>query len=174
MVGDLLDFTRARLGGGIPIERQPLTLGKLVHDVVDEVCAAHPKRKFEVETRREGDGEWDQQRLSQALSNLISNAVQHGDDDAPIHVEVLGRDTDVIISIHNRGAHIPQERLNGIFNPLKARSKVMEPASGGPQASLGLGLYIAQQIVQAHMGSIEVVSTAGHGTTFTVCLPRHG
>jgi signal transduction histidine kinase len=174
MVGDLLDFTRARLGGGIPIDRQPLPIGKLVHEVVDEICVAHPDRKFEVETRREGDGEWDRGRLSQALSNLISNAAQHGDKTAAIHVEVVGGDRDIRISIHNQGTPIPKDRLDGIFNPMKPRNKIVEPAMGGPQGSLGLGLYIAQQIVQAHKGSIEVVSTAELGTKFTVCLPRHG
>lgn len=174
MVGDLLDFTRARLGGGIPIVRKPMAIGKLVHEVVDEVCTLHPERKFEVETRREGDGEWDRERLSQALSNLISNAVQHGDDNSAIHVEVVGGEADVQISIQNRGTPIPRERLDGIFNPMKPRNKIVEPAGGGPQGSLGLGLYIAQQIVQAHNGSIKVESTAERGTTFTVCLPRHG
>lgn len=174
MVGDLLDFTRARLGGGIPIERKPMAIGKLVHEVVDEICAANPERKFEVETRREGDGEWDRERLAQALSNLVSNAVQHGDASTAIHVEVVGGDTDVRISIQNRGTPIPQDRLDGIFNPFKPRDKIIEPAAAGPQGSLGLGLYIAQEIVQAHEGTIEVVSTAAHGTTFTVCLPRHG
>ncbi len=174
MVGDLLDFTRARLGGGIPVERAPMSIGKMVHDVVDEIAAANPKRRFEVETRREGNGEWDCERLTQALSNLISNAVQHGDDGSLVCVEVEGGDGDVRIAIHNRGKPIPKDRLNGIFNPMKPRNKVVEPAAGGPQGSLGLGLYIAQQIIQAHQGSIEVESNAEHGTTFTVCLPRHG
>lgn len=174
MVGDLLDFTRARLGGGIPIVRRPMAIGKLVHEVVDEVCTLNPERKFEVETRREGDGEWDRERLSQALSNLVSNAVQHGDESSAIHVEVVGGDADVRISIQNRGTPIPRDRLDGIFNPMKPRNKIIEPATGGPQGSLGLGLYIAQQIVQAHDGFIEVESNVEHGTTFTVCLPRHG
>jgi signal transduction histidine kinase len=175
MVGDLLDFTRARLGGGIPIERAPMSIGKMVHDVVDEIAAANPRRRFEVETRREGNGEWDCERLTQALSNLIGNAVQHGDDGTLVCVEVEGDADDVRISIHNRGKPIPKDRLNGIFNPMKPRDRVVvEPAAGGPQGSLGLGLYIAQQIVQAHHGSIEVASDAEHGTTVTVSLPRHG
>lgn len=174
MVGDLLDFTRARMGGGIPIGRYPVAMGQTVRDVVDEICAANPERKFEVETRGEADGEWDGERLSQALSNLISNAVQHGDASAAIHVEVTGGDEEVTVSIHNRGRPIPKDRLNGIFNPMRPRDKIIEPVTGGPQGSLGLGMYIAQQIVQAHDGSIEVESTAERGTTFTIRLPRHG
>lgn len=151
-----------------------MSIGKMVHEVVDEIAPANPKRRFEVETRREGNGEWDCPRLTQALSNLISNAVQHGDEGSLVCVEIEGNKTDVQISIHNRGKPIPKDRLNGIFNPMRPRNKVVEPAAGGPQGSLGLGLYIAQQIVQAHQGSIEVESSAENGTTFTVCLPRHG
>jgi signal transduction histidine kinase len=174
MVGDLLDCTRARLGDGIPVERKPMAIGKLVHEVVDEVCTLHPHRKFEVETRREGEGEWDRERLSQALSNLVSNAVQHGDPTATINVEVVGDESDVTITIHNTGTPIPRDRLDGIFNPMRPRDKIVEPSAGSPQGSLGLGLYIAQQIVHSHHGFIEVESTAEHGTTFTVCLPRRG
>ncbi len=173
MVGDLLDFTRARLGGGIPVDRAPMSIGKMVYDVVDEIAAANPDRWIEVETRREGDGEWDCERLTQAMSNLIGNALQHGDEGALVSVEVTGAEKEVNIAVHNRGTPIPKENLIGIFNPMKLRSKVVEPAAGGPQASLGLGLYIAHQIVQAHQGTIKVESTEEHGTTFTVCLPRY-
>lgn len=172
MVGDLLDYTRSRLGGGIPIKRAPATIGRVVHDVVDELEAAHPERKFRVEARGEQAGEWDCERISQALSNLVSNAVQHGSAGATISVEVVGDGDDVTISIHNDGAPIPADRVNGIFHPMKSRDRVMDPAPGGPQASLGLGLYIAQQIVQAHRGSITVQSSHEHGTTFMVRLPR--
>ncbi|HYW09494.1 MAG TPA: sensor histidine kinase [Longimicrobium sp.] len=171
MVGDLLDFTRSRLGGGIPIDRAAASIGKVVHDVVDEVAAANPTRRFNVETRGEERGEWDCERITQALSNLIGNAVQHGDEADVVSVRVEGGRDEVTISIHNEGKPIPPERLSGIFNPLKSGSKVLEPAHGA-QGSLGLGLYIAEQIVRAHRGSIRVASTHAEGTTFTVCLPR--
>ena len=172
MVGDLLDFTRGRLGGGIPIERAEASIGKVVHDVVDEIVAADPERKFNIETRGEERGEWDCERISQALSNVISNAVQHGTRDGVVTVRVDGTADDVMVSVHNHGTPIPRDRLNAIFNPLKSRGKVMEASAGGPQGSLGLGLYIAEQIVRAHRGSIRLTSSASAGTTFTVCLPR--
>ena len=172
MVGDLLDFTRSRLGGGIPIERAAASIGKVVHDVVDEIAAAIPERKFDVETRGEERGEWDCERISQALSNLISNAVQHGDRAEVVSVRVDGAGNDVTISVHNRGSPIPRDRLNGIFNPLKSRARVLDSSAQGPQGSLGLGLHIAEQIVRAHQGSIRVKSSADDGTTFTVTLPR--
>src|SRR5688500_11996380 len=78
LVGDLLDFTRSRLGAGIPITRAPMNMGKAVHDVVDEISAAHPGRTIEIEARGELEGDWDCARISQVLANLLGNALEHG------------------------------------------------------------------------------------------------
>ncbi|HEU0014248.1 MAG TPA: sensor histidine kinase [Longimicrobium sp.] len=173
MVGDLLDFTRSRLGGGIPIVRKKVNLGKVLHDVTDEISAAHPERKIVVDTREEEEGEWDAARMSQALTNLIGNAVEHGAPGTIVTVELRGDDENVAITIHNRGAVIPADRLNGIFNPMKGSATPRKPLAGGPTGNLGLGLYIAERIVHGHRGRIEVESLEGRGTTFTVHLPRH-
>lgn len=173
LVGDLLDFTRSRLGGGIPITRAEVNLGRIVRDVVDEISAAHPDARIEVDTRVEERGEWDQARLSQALTNLISNAVQHGSVGTTVHVDVAGEDGQVAIGVRNHGAVIQPEDLGGIFNPMKARRLPDNAASRGPTGSLGLGLYIVERIVSAHGGRIQVESSEGEGTTFTVYLPRH-
>ena len=174
MVGDLLDFTRSRLGGGIPVSRTPMNLGKVVRDVVDEISAAHPQRKLQVDTRVEQRGEWDAARISQALTNLVGNAVEHGAPGTTVTVDIQGDDENVTITIHNRGAVIPADRLNGIFNPMKAREAPLNPSSSGPTGNLGLGLYIAERIVHAHRGRVDVESSEARGTTFTVHLPRRG
>jgi signal transduction histidine kinase len=175
MVGALLDFTRSRLGGGIPIERAPMNMGKVVHDVVDEISAAHPARTIGVDARGEQEGEWDGARISQALTNLVVNALEHGAKAAEVTVETCGDDDrEITIAVHNRGRAIPAERLNGIFNPMKPRDMTEETTAGGPHGNLGLGLYIADRIVHAHQGRIEVASSEEHGTTFTVHLPRRG
>lgn len=172
MVGDLLDFTRSRLGGGIPVARVETSLGRIVHDVVDEISAARPEAVIEVQTRGEDTGEWDPERVGQALTNLIGNAVEHGVDGSVVRVEMTGDDEEVHIAVHNRGAAIPPKLLNGIFNPMKAREGLA--AAGGPTGNLGLGLYIAERIAHAHGGRIDVTSSAEEGTTFVVHLPRHG
>jgi signal transduction histidine kinase len=172
MVGDLLDFTRSRLGGGIPVARAKMNLAKVVHDVIDEIVAAHPGRKVQVDTREEQSGEWDAARISQALTNLIGNAVEHGSPGTTITIELEGDEEKVAITIHNRGAVIPPDRLNGIFNPMKVRAPPQKPSSSSPTGSLGLGLYIAERIVHAHRGRIEVESSEAGGTTFAVHLPR--
>jgi signal transduction histidine kinase len=173
MVGDLLDFTRSRLGGGIPVVRTEMNLGKVVHDVVDEISAAHPGRPIQVDTRGEQRGRWDAARLSQALGNLIGNAVQHGADGTTVAVDVRGEGEQVAIAVHNVGVVISPDQLDGIFNPMKARESHRPASATGPTGSLGLGLYIAERIVSAHEGRIEVESTEARGTTFTVRLPRH-
>jgi len=174
MVGALLDFTRSRLGGGIPIERAPMNMGKVVHDVVDEISAAHPSRTIEVDARGEQQGEWDAARISQALTNLVVNALEHGSKSGSVSVETCGDEREITIAVHNRGRAITAERLNGIFNPMKPREMTDETVAGGPLGNLGLGLYIADRIVNAHQGRIEVASSEEHGTTFTVHLPRRG
>ena len=172
MVGDLLDFTRGHLGGGIPVVRADTSLGKVVHDVVDEICAAHPGRTIHVETRGETRGQWDAARLGQAIGNLVGNAVQHGAEGTTITVTVGGDAKEAVVAIHNRGSVIPPERLDGLFNPMRERDDPAKPGAAGPTGSLGLGLYIAERIVSAHGGHIAVESSEEAGTTFSVILPR--
>jgi signal transduction histidine kinase len=172
MVGALLDFTRSRLGGGIPIKRESMNMGKLVHDVVNEVLAAHPERRIQVNARGALKGEWDCERMTQVLTNLVGNAIEHGSPGTSVAVDVQGSDDEVSIAIHNRGVAIPEDQLDGLFSAMKRRSAVS--ASAGSSANLGLGLYIADRIVHAHKGTIQVESTEEKGTTFTVHLPRRG
>ena len=172
MVGDLLDFTRGHLGGGIPIERAPASLGRIVHEVADELCAAHPDRKISVESRGETQGQWDAARLSQAIANLIGNAVQHGAAGSTVSIAVSADEDEALVAVHNRGNVIAPGQLDGIFNPMRARAATRKATAGGPTGSLGLGLYIAERIVSAHGGRIGVESTEDRGTTFTVHLPR--
>ena len=171
MIGDLLDFTRSRLGGGIPIERVDMSMEKLVHDVVNEVSAAHPERTITIDARGGARGEWDCERISQALTNLLVNAVEHGTEGTPVTVSVGGDDKEALVAIHNRGATISSEQLNGIFGPMKSRETATRSGSSS-YGNLGLGLYIAERIVTAHKGHIEVESDSDRGTTFTICLPR--
>jgi signal transduction histidine kinase len=172
MVGDLLDFTRSRLGSGIPVARADADLDTLVREVVAEVGAAHPGHEIRVDTDGEQRGRWDAPRLAQALGNVIGNAVQHGADGTPVVVTVCGAGEVVTVAVHNRGAVIAPEQLDGIFNPMRTRRAPAQVAGRGPTGSLGLGLYIAERIVHAHDGHLDVESHEATGTTFTIRLPR--
>ena len=172
LVGDLLDFTRSRLGSGIPIDRSEIDLKNILEHVADEIMAAHPGRNVQLETGEGQLGEWDAARVSQALTNLVGNAVEHGAASDTVKVALDGGEEDVTIRIYNRGTAIPADQLDGIFNPMKLNAPPNKPSSHGPTGNLGLGLYIAERIVHAHGGRIEVESSDARGTTFMVHLPR--
>lgn len=170
MVGDLLDFTRSRLGSGVPIARAQMDLGAVARQAVDEVAAAQPGSVLQFETSGDLRGAWDAARLSQMLTNLLGNAVQHGAAGTAIRVRTDGEAGAVVLRVQNRGPAIPPVDLPDLFSPLK-RLRASDPAANA-SGNLGLGLYIAEGIVTAHGGTIAVTSSAGAGTEVTVRLPR--
>ena len=170
MVSDLLDFTRSRLGSGMPIVRREMDLAKEVNHAVHEMGDANPGSVFQVNLSGNLLGNWDCPRIGQVLANLLGNAVQHGTAKTPISVTVRGETKEVVIQVHNRGASIPIAHQAEIFSPLK-RLNPDVPASTHSN-SLGLGLYISERIVTAHGGTIDMNSSDGAGTFFTVRLPR--
>ncbi|MDQ3520673.1 MAG: sensor histidine kinase [Gemmatimonadota bacterium] len=170
MVGDLLDFTRGRLGSGIPITRADTDLGNVVAHAVDEMAVANPRSAIQFTSSGDLRGQWDAGRISQVIVNLLGNAVQHGAAGKLISVTAQGETADIVLRMHNYGPAIPKSDLPGLFSPFK-RFK-----SGGAVAadsgSLGLGLYIAERIVSAHGRTIDVRSSTEAGTLFTIRLPR--
>ncbi len=171
MVGDLLDFTRSRLGSGVPIVRAEMDMEKAVRDAVDEVASSHPESVVQLDTSGDLRGNWDAQRIGQVISNLLGNAVQHGSAKTQISVSVRGQAKEVVLRVHNRSPVIAADELPGIFGPFK-RLKAGQSSTGSATSSLGLGLYIAERIVTAHGGTIDVRSSEETGTAFTVRLPR--
>ncbi|ATB42763.1 hypothetical protein CYFUS_008242 [Cystobacter fuscus] len=168
MIRDLLDFTRARLGGGIPLQRGSCDFHALTQQVVEEVRLAHPERDVHHEGSGLGKGEWDGDRLAQVITNLVNNALAYSPPGTPVRVETRGEDGAVLLRVHNMGDPIPPELLPRLFEPL-TRGK---EKAGTASRSIGLGLYIVHHIVNAHGGRVEVHSSVEEGTTFTVRLPR--
>lgn len=170
LVNDLLDFTQARLGNGIPVRRVRMNLHQLLEQVLEEIRAERRASTLIGVVRGDGQGEWDSDRLAQVLTNLVSNALTYGDPTAPITVVCSGEERDwVTLAVHNRGAPIAQELLGGrMFEPLLRGS----PSTSSSRRSVGLGLYIVKQIAHAHAGTLTVDSAADRGTTFTLRLPR--
>jgi signal transduction histidine kinase len=142
---------------------------RLVHDVVQEIAASYPDSIVQVETRGNLSGAWDADRLTQALTNLVGNAVQHGTAGTPIRVSAHGSVDEVIFSVHNEGLPIPAEQQATIFQ-VGQRVGARSPAAD--RRHQGLGLYIVERIVAAHGGTVSLRSTSGEGTTFTIRLPR--
>ena len=170
LVNDLLDFSRCRLGDGVPIVRSDTSLEAIAREIVEEVKSAHPECEIRLETRGELQGEWDAGRVGEAMSNLVENAVLHGDG-APVTVALIGAEDEVVVSIHNAGSTIPEGDRQRIFDPF-VYCAAAQGTRRTPGRGLGLGLYIAREIARAHGGTIEVSSSPESGTTFDVHLPR--
>ena len=171
MVLDLVEFTRTRLGDSIPLVRVPVDARRLVQDVVAEISASYPGSTVQAETIGDLSGTWDGDRLAQALTNLVANAVQHGTERAPIRVSARGLEHEVTISVANEGPPIDAADLPEIFR--EGRRAGGKPINQDRRHQ-GLGLYIVDRIVAAHGGTVSVQSSAAEGTTFTIRLPRHG
>jgi signal transduction histidine kinase len=168
MVLDLVEFTRTRLDDTIPVIRTEVDARRLVHDVVVEIGASYPDSVVQVETSGDLSGAWDADRFTQALTNLVGNAVQHGAPGHPIRVSARGAAGEVTIAVHNEGPPIPAGEQAAIF---QAGLRAGAPTTGDRRHQ-GLGLYIVDRIVAAHGGSVSVQSSAADGTTFTIRLAR--
>lgn len=173
IVRDLLDFSTSHLGDGIPIDPYTVDLTDICHNVVEEARTFHPDCKIELVTEGDLTGAWDGPRLAQAFANLISNAVQHGKPEAPIHIALAGGKNDVLFEVKNEADIIPAAKLRTLFDPVK--SFAIRPPSERTLSrvqNLGLGLYVVKEIVKAHEGQISVTSTAASGVKFSIRLPR--
>jgi signal transduction histidine kinase len=166
MIEQLLDLTRSREGDGLALVCGAVGLGELARSIVSELAMAFPDAHLDLQVSGDTSGQWDRDRLAQVLSNLIGNAIQHGEPGSVVEVRVDGHEpARVLLQTRNLGT-IPPETLPSLFDPFKpARSGVKR------KRGLGLGLFITRVIVNAHGGAIRVRCDAG-ATEFEVELPR--
>lgn len=162
MLETLLDFTQARIGGGIKVRRARMDLAQLCGDLAAE------QERVPVEVSATGDciGSWDRARLEQLIGNLLRNAADHGAPGRAVELRCTAEADRVVLSVRNFGAPIEAGLLPTLFEPFK------RGARGSGSRNLGLGLYIVRQIAMAHGGSVEARSSAAEGTEFRVVLPR--
>ena len=167
MINTLLDFTRSRFHGSLPVAVEDIDLGELVRGVVAELQAAHRRREIALCASGNLRGRWDPGRIAQLLSNLAANALWHGARESPVHVALTGGHEAVLLSVTNRGPVIPPELVDRLFEPFQQGT---DSGSFG-RGRLGLGLFIVREIARAHGGAIDVRSS-DNLTTFAVTLPR--
>jgi signal transduction histidine kinase len=166
IIDDILDFARGRLGSPMPIMPARMNLGALVREVAEEVRSVNPGSSVDFHLNCDLTGEWDAERLKQMVSNLLTNAIQHGGG-KPVAVKATGDEQFVLLEVHNEGPPIPNEMLGTMFDPL-LHGKGFDLNTTG----LGLGLFIVGEVVSAHRGTVTVSSSKETGTTFSVRLPR--
>ncbi|MGH7328267.1 MAG: ATP-binding protein, partial [Polyangiaceae bacterium] len=166
MIEQLLDVTRARLSNGIPVNLGPCDASLLVASIIEEAKGATPDRVILFTTEGSCPALLDADRLGQVVSNLLGNAITYGDPQKAIEVTARREESRIKISVRNFGSPIDDALLPQLFEPFTRR-----PAAASRSAGLGLGLYISDQIVRGHGGSIRVSSSAKEGTCFEVELP---
>ena len=163
LIDDVTDFTRGKLGGGIPVVLAEANMREICAALVDELQLANAQRVITLETHGQVTGMWDLPRVAQAVQNLVGNAVKHAKGD--VEVRVYGKSDEVLLEVHNLGPPIPADAMERLFEPFYRGDKK-------GQAGLGLGLYIVKEIAVAHGAKVSVTSTEGEGTTFRIVWPK--
>jgi signal transduction histidine kinase len=170
IIRDLLDFSRARAGGGIPVRASPVRLDEVAREAVAELEAA-TARAVRLEVSGDCGLHGDPSRLGQIVSNLVANALQHGAPEEEVLVSVAGEGSEVVLRVHNAGPPIPPAVLATLFEPFRRGGS---PRGDGRSGHLGLGLFIVAELARAHGGAASARSDGTEGTTFEVRLPRSG
>jgi signal transduction histidine kinase len=168
LLDDLLEFSRTKLSLGLPISPVETDLAPICTSVLREIKAADPTHQVQLRITGDVRGKWDPRRLHQVLTNLAANALTYRAADTPVWLEVIGSDDHVTLTVRNQGTPIARETLHTLFDPLKRGVA----GAGGDGTHLGLGLFVAREIVRAHHGDIEAQSDVRE-TVFTVHLPKH-
>nr|ART36787.1 D428 [uncultured bacterium] len=163
LIDNVLDFTRGRLGGGLALERESKSLEPTLRQVIDEISLVWHDRKVTTKFQLSRPFFGDHARVAQLFSNLLGNAVTHGDD-TPVRVEAYNDDKEFRLDVVNNGNPIPHADLKRLFQPF------YRGPCGANLQGLGLGLFIASEIARAHGGDLRATSTITE-TRFTLLIP---
>lgn len=170
LIRDLLDFATTGLGAHLPLVLAPVNLEMLGREVLSEVEAANPNRTIHFVARGDLTCSCDSVRLRQVISNLLCNALDHGSKNSEVELLMVSDGPHVVFTVRNQGPPIAPELLSILFDPL-VRDTSTDAQLHRREGSVGLGLYIAREIVTSHGGTIDVTSSANAGTLFTVRVP---
>ena len=170
LIADLLDFARGRHGQGIPVQPAPANMADICQTSIDELAFTHPDARVTFEFVGDVTGTWDADRVTQAISNLVANALVHGQD--PISVVARDAGDDVVVTVSNTGLPIDPLLVPTLFEPYQV-AQLTSAGTDRTRLGLGLGLFIVREVVRAHGGSVGVRSDE-NGTEFTTRWPRSG
>jgi PAS domain S-box-containing protein len=166
LINDLLDYSRARLGKGLPIARRASDLDAICRDALEDVRGAYAGRRIAYQRDGDGTGSWDPDRIEQVVANLLTNALRYSPPESEVLLAWRGDADEKALWVHNEGPPIAPPVLERIFEPFQRGD-----GAGSAWGGVGLGLYIVKQIVRTHGGTVTVRSAEGAGTTFEVRLP---
>jgi sigma-B regulation protein RsbU (phosphoserine phosphatase) len=163
LIVDLLDFTQSRIGKGLSVKLDEIDLHEVAAHAIDELLLSFPNRQITHVARGEGYCVADADRLAQLIGNLVSNAATYGLPGTPIIVRTEIDGADATLSIENQGNPIPAEMIATLFEPM-----VRGVAGGNSTRSVGLGLFIVNEIAKSHGGQMELISSVEEGTRFVM------
>ncbi|MGQ3178377.1 MAG: sensor histidine kinase, partial [Blastomonas fulva] len=168
LIEELLDFTQARVGQGLTVNRRAVDLHEVVDGALSELRLAYPGRTIEFASEGDSACVADADRLAQLIGNLVSNAAAYGQVDTPVFVRssVAGATAEIVV--RNLGAPISEAVLADMFEPM-----VRGETGSNTVRSVGLGLFIVREIARAHGGDMSVTSTVADGTSFGLRFPAH-
>lgn len=164
LIANTLDFARVRMGKGIPVEVSPVAPESIIRQVIEELRLSWPNLIFDSDIDLSEKIDCDAGRLSQVLSNLLANAILHGEAGRPIRIQAGIKDEVFTLSVCNYGEAILPEVMEKLFEPF-TRGDIRNSQNG-----LGLGLFIADRIATAHHGQLTV-SSSDEETCFTLTMP---
>mgnify|MGYP003651952256 CR=1 FL=1 len=169
LINNLLELTELRLGSGMTVDKSKLDLSSLFKEIVHEQQLAFPMVNLISDIDGRVHGNWDKLRLSQMMTNLITNSVKHGKENGTVTVKLSSNRDNAYFSVHNEGPPIPEDILDKIFDGRFTTRR------GGTlkEKSYGLGLLIVKEIIEGHQGEVNVSSSLESGTTFTAILPKN-
>ena len=174
MIKDLLEYAGSKIGKRMPVNPEPANMKTICCASLEEVRIAYPKTIFDFESSGDFSCNIDRARFQQVLSNLLTNAAKYAKRRSPVILSVNGeRHESITVQVKNYGNPIPPKSLQVIFNPLVQLSSNNSGTGSSPSTSLGLGLFIAREIVEGHNGTIEASSSENEGTIFTIQIPRN-
>ena len=173
MVNDLLGYASNQMGSRMPMALRTTNIQQISEAAIEDASATYPATQFLLSTQGDMEGAFDAVRLHQLFVNLLVNAAQYGTHGKPVLLDTNGSDGDwIVANVTNYGLPIPAASLAAIFKPLVQLPRDGEEDDARPRTSLGLGLFIAREIAEAHQGALAVQSDAVSGTVFSVRLPR--
>ena len=168
LLDSLLDYSKVRLGEGLPLQLQVVDLGAACEAEIELLRAAH-RAEIQCSISGSATGKFDAGRIREALANLVSNAVQYRTPETPVRVIVKGSHDNVYLAVVNDGEVIAPETLQTLFEPLRRRDN---PTSAAPRRNLGIGLFVVREIAKAHGGEVAAVASDGQ-VTFSMLLPKN-
>jgi signal transduction histidine kinase len=168
LIRDLLDCSRIELGIALPLQIRKGDADQSCLRIVEDFRSIHPTREIRYEPGDTGEVDWDPDRIEQVLENLVGNALKYSPERTPVRLGWTRAPGEIVIEVQNGGTPIPSSLLPHVFEPF--RRGVHQDTAGS--RGVGLGLYIVNQIVRQHGGTISVQSSAETGTKFTLTLPQ--